>query len=99
MFLAFWPPLAHRYRVAAYTASTGSYGLGGTAPPGGTGSAYAAKLPGSICIGPSAPLKFAPECTPGAVLCPFADSTVPTAATTVHGSPGQVAAACWYSPR
>ena len=50
----------------------------------------------SICIGPSAPLGFAPERTPGALLKPLFDSTVPIAARIVHGSPGQVAAARWY---
>src|ERR1019366_6008873 len=44
----------------------------------------------------SAPAEFAPECTPGRVDWPLSDSTVPMAASTVHGRPGQVVAASWY---
>ena len=50
-------------------------------------------MAGSNCIGPSAPAELAPECTPGRFEVPLPDSTVPMAASTVHGSPGQVAAA------
>ena len=51
-------------------------------------------MAGSNCIGPSAPAPLAPEWTPGRFEVPFPDSTVPMAASTVQGSPGQVAAAC-----
>ena len=47
-------------------------------------------------MGPSAPAALAPLCTPGKVDCPLSDSTVPMAASTVQGKPGQVAAARWY---
>ena len=90
-------PSAHNIRAAAYTASTGSYGLGGFSPPAGTGSAYWAKVGGSNCMGPSAPAEFAPDVTPGREDVPFSDSTVPMAASTVQGRPGHVAAALAYS--
>jgi hypothetical protein len=48
---------------------------------------------GRNCIGPSAPAELAPECTPGRLDVPLDDSTVPMAASTVQGRPGQVAAA------
>ena len=54
-------------------------------------------MAGSNCIGPSAPAPLAPEWTPGRSEVPLADSTVPMAASTVQGRPGQVAAASWYS--
>jgi hypothetical protein len=40
---------------------------------------------------------LAPEWTPGRLEVPFPDSTVPMAASTVQGSPGQVAAASSYN--
>ena len=54
-------------------------------------------MAGSNCIGPSAPAPLAPEWTPGRLEVPFPDSTVPMAARTVQGSPGQVTAAAWYN--
>ena len=54
-------------------------------------------MAGSNCIGPSAPAPLEPEWTPGRSEVPFPDSTVPMAASTVQGRPGQVAAASWYS--
>ena len=54
-------------------------------------------MAGSNCIGPSAPAPLAPEWTPGRFEVPFPDSTVPMAASTVQGRPGQVAAAAWYN--
>ena len=53
-------------------------------------------MAGSNCMGPSAPAELAPEWTPGRSEVPLPDSTVPMAASTVQGSPGQVAAASWY---
>ena len=50
-------------------------------------------------MGPSAPAKLAPECTPGAFDWPLPDSTVPMPASTDQGSPGQVCAASMYQIR
>src|SRR5579871_3227509 len=45
-------------------------------------------------MGPSAPAALAPLETPAAPDWPLSDSTKPMAASTDHGRPGQVAAAC-----
>ncbi len=51
--------------------------------------------PMPICMGPAAPAKLAPERTPGAVERPWSVSTLPMAASTDQGSPGQLSAAVW----
>jgi hypothetical protein len=52
-------------------------------------------VPGSNCIGPSAPAGFEPLCTPGMSDWPLSDSTVPMAACTIQGRPMQLAAAAF----
>ena len=51
--------------------------------------------PMPICMGPAAPAKLAPERTPGAVERAWSVSTLPMAASTDQGSPGQLSAAVW----
>ena len=62
-------------------------------------TAYSANVAGSNCIGPSAPSRFLPWCTPRAVDRPLSDSIVPIPASTGQGSPGQVRAAARYQAR
>jgi len=62
-------------------------------------TAYSANVAGSNCIGPSAPLRFLPLCTPRALDRPLPDSIVPIPASTSQESPGQVRAAARYKAR
>ena len=52
---------------------------------------------GSNRMMPLAPAALAPLCTPGRSVCPLSDSTVPIASSIVQGTPGQLAATCWWS--
>src|SRR5215472_3880937 len=83
--------------AAVYIASVGSYGLNGAL--GSAFTAYWAKVAGRNCIGPSAPVKFAPEWTPGAVDWPWSLSTSPIPASTPHGRLGHTFVAPMYRAR
>ncbi len=90
-------PSAHSIRAAVKMASAGSYGV--SRRDGSTLTAYSAKVAGSNCIGPSAPLRFLPWWTPRAFDRPLSDSIVPIPASTSQVSPGQVRAAPRYQAR
>jgi hypothetical protein len=90
-------PSAHSIRAALKIASFGSYGVSRAERSART--AYSRNVAGSNCIGPSAPLRFLPWCTPRARDRPLSDSIVPIPASTSHLSPGQVRAAAWYQAR
>ena len=68
-------------------------------PDGSARTAYSANVAGSNCIGPSAPMRFLPLCTPRALDWPLFDSIVPIPASTSQESPGQVRAASRYQVR
>src|SRR5262245_61583481 len=100
--MLFCTPCASRYFAAPAIASAGSYtetvGLPSslvatplTASDAGWTGAPPHWLPAAplipICIGPAAPNALAPLCTPGSVVRPWLDSTSPTPARIVHGTP------------
>jgi len=90
-------PSAHSIRAAVKIASAGLYGV--SLADGSARTAYSANVAGSNCIGPSAPERFLPLCTPRAVDRPLSDSIVPIPASTCQVSPRQVRAAALYQAR
>ena len=78
-------------------ASAGLYGV--SLADRSARTAYSANVAGSNCIGPSAPSRFLPLCTPRAVDWPLPDSMVPIPASTFQDSPRQVRAAALYQTR
>src|ERR1700683_3075645 len=87
-------PSAHSIRAAVKMASAGLYGV--SFWNRSIRTAYSANVAGSNCIGPSAPLRFLPWCTPRALDRPLFDSIVPMPASTSQASPRQLRAAATY---
>jgi hypothetical protein len=90
-------PSAHSIRAAVKIASAGLYGV--SSADGSARTAYSANVAGSNCIGPLAPERFLPLCTPRAVDRPLSDSIVPIPASTSQESFRQVRAAALYQAR